>query len=593
MFRDGIILHTDITNHEETAGHMFNCHSGTTYEIITIPLHPHIFFSCGEDGTVRCFDLRIKTSCNKSKCRDDIIIEWKRAVTALAVNPSNFHQMAVGCLDSTVRLYDRRFLKTVPEDISTTEPLCSLKAPNLEEPPYRITCLRYSDDGQDLLVSYSSDHLYLFNIRSFEKRRFKKQINLKPDVHDKPVPSTSATSAWNKVKALATTRGKLRILENATSFSQARPHLQDTLMRSMTEVLSRMLNDPVTRASLSGVGDESLDPESARRLADNHVESLDSSNSTLPDTDENPSSVENEQTESDNVTEADADHTTDSAAVEQDEAVQRQPGSSSDQPSASSSVGPSRVSRDLHNHLAVLRNLRQDFIEHHGSEPSVSFKYSRQSTSKSTISLKCNKEDSKHGTAGDAENAPSTSKADEVADSISDDEICDGYMDVEEDCDDITKKTEDCTSWYEADLKMKYVGHRNARTMIKEATFWGNNYVMSGSDCGHIFIWDRHTGKLKMLMQADQHVVNCLQPHPTLPLLATSGIDHDVKLWAPILEEPNFDAKMAEELIARNAVMLEETRDTITVPAAFMIRMLTFLNQIPRSVRVRRRWQQP
>lgn len=27
-------------------------------------------------------------------------------------------------------------------------------------------------------------------------------------------------------------------------------------------------------------------------------------------------------------------------------------------------------------------------------------------------------------------------------------------------------------------------GHRNARTMIKEANFWSDNYVMSGSDCG-------------------------------------------------------------------------------------------------------------
>lgn len=34
--------------------------------------------------------------------------------------------------------------------------------------------------------------------------------------------------------------------------------------------------------------------------------------------------------------------------------------------------------------------------------------------------------------------------------------------------------------------------------------------------------------------------------------------------------------------------MLEETRDTITVPAAFMIRMLACLNQIRRGARNRR-----
>jgi hypothetical protein len=27
-------------------------------------------------------------------------------------------------------------------------------------------------------------------------------------------------------------------------------------------------------------------------------------------------------------------------------------------------------------------------------------------------------------------------------------------------------------------------GHRNVRTMIKEANFWSDSYVMSGSDCG-------------------------------------------------------------------------------------------------------------
>jgi nuclear receptor interaction protein len=38
--------------------------------------------------------------------------------------------------------------------------------------------------------------------------------------------------------------------------------------------------------------------------------------------------------------------------------------------------------------------------------------------------------------------------------------------------------------------------------------------------------------------------------------------------------------------------MLEETRDTITVPAAFMIRMLACLNQIRRGARARSRRQE-
>lgn len=85
-------------------------------------------------------------------------------------------------------------------------------------------------------------------------------------------------------------------------------------------------------------------------------------------------------------------------------------------------------------------------------------------------------------------------------------------------------------------VKMVYKGHRNSRTMIKEANFWGANFVMSGSDCGHIFIWDRHTAEHLMLLEADNHVVNCLQPHPFDPILASSGIDYDIKIWSPLEE---------------------------------------------------------
>lgn len=32
--------------------------------------------------------------------------------------------------------------------------------------------------------------------------------------------------------------------------------------------------------------------------------------------------------------------------------------------------------------------------------------------------------------------------------------------------------------------------------------------------------------------------VNRLEPHPHIPVLATSGLDHDVKIWVPSCEEP-------------------------------------------------------
>lgn len=39
-------------------------------QIMTVPNDPYTFLSCGEDGTVRWFDLRMKTSCAKEDCKD-------------------------------------------------------------------------------------------------------------------------------------------------------------------------------------------------------------------------------------------------------------------------------------------------------------------------------------------------------------------------------------------------------------------------------------------------------------------------------------------------------------------------------------------
>ena len=49
--------------------------------------------------------------------------------------------------------------------------------------------------------------------------------------------------------------------------------------------------------------------------------------------------------------------------------------------------------------------------------------------------------------------------------------------------------------------------------------------------------------------EADRHVVNCVQPHPYEPLIASSGIDYNVKLWAPISNELTFDEVAAKTVL--------------------------------------------
>lgn len=57
-----------------------------------------------------------------------------------------------------------------------------------------------------------------------------------------------------------------------------------------------------------------------------------------------------------------------------------------------------------------------------------------------------------------------------------------------------------------------------------------DEYVASGSDDGNFFMWDKMTGKLHGIYDGDGSVVNVIESHPRLPLVACSGIDTTVKV---------------------------------------------------------------
>ncbi|MBA0614299.1 hypothetical protein Godav_014612 [Gossypium davidsonii] len=40
-------------------------------------------------------------------------------------------------------------------------------------------------------------------------------------------------------------------------------------------------------------------------------------------------------------------------------------------------------------------------------------------------------------------------------------------------------------------------------------------------------------GELVRVMEADKHVVNCIESHPHTTVLASCGIEHDIKIWTP------------------------------------------------------------
>nr|CAD7457366.1 unnamed protein product [Timema tahoe] len=454
---------------DETFYNQFNCHSGTTYEVITVPNDPHSFLSCGEDGTVRWFDLRVKDRCNKPQCKEDIMITCQRAVTALSVNPTAPYQLAIGCSDSTVRMFDRRMLGTKAsggsESTRALRPLCSFTVPQFEDRSYRITSLCFSPEGEDILVSYSSDHLYLFSVRdhsivplkasmeemSPRSERGKKLSQRSPP----PVRRLRLRGDWSDTGPNARPereggrRGGVFYLNNFYSsitkdldcsyfpslleIAQARPTLHATLMQRMTDVLSRMLNDPATRAALSGSGEDTGDRQTAGNpspeanstqtsgVSSQEVEQQEfeeiplnscSTSSSISVPQLSTLSIHSGERVED-INEG-VDSGTSSAVVIENAAVPLHDNAldlsqhrlacdggsitstnnitnSALSPSSSSSVmlspGTEMIKRNISNLQDQLSTMREGFIERHGSEPTVSLVYSDKGSTSATISL--------------------------------------------------------------------------------------------------------------------------------------------------------------------------------------------------------------
>ena len=97
---------------------------------------------------------------------------------------------------------------------------------------------------------------------------------------------------------------------------------------------------------------------------------------------------------------------------------------------------------------------------------------------------------------------------------------------------------------------------------VKGVNYYGprSEFVVSGSDCGNVFVWDRKSERVVNYFHADDGgVVNVIEAHPSLPLLAVSGLDNDAKLFAPTArQKTNLDglAKVCSNLIYVCCILL-------------------------------------
>ncbi|KAF9422720.1 hypothetical protein HW555_001714, partial [Spodoptera exigua] len=99
------------------------------------------------------------------------------------------------------------------------------------------------------------------------------------------------------------------------------------------------------------------------------------------------------------------------------------------------------------------------------------------------------------------------------------------------------------------DYSQRLLGHCNTTTDIKEANFLGPdaNYIAAGSDDGSLFIWCRKSGNIIRCLRGDDSILNCIQLHPSMFLLATSGIETVVRLWSPRPEDGKEESRIIRD----------------------------------------------
>ncbi|XP_026150636.1 DDB1- and CUL4-associated factor 6 isoform X3 [Mastacembelus armatus] len=803
---DGIIYYTHTEKSPEFNRQcQFTCHYGTAYEIMTVPNDPYTFLSCGEDGTVRWFDLRTKTSCTKEDCKDDILINCQRAATSISISPLVPYYLAVGCSDSSVRIYDRRMLGTRATGNYMgrgTTGMCVRFVPtHLSNKSCRVTSLCYSEDGQEVLVSYSSDYIYLFDPKDDQARELKgpseerreelrqppvKRLRLRGDWSDtgprarpesererdgEQSPNVSLMqrmsdmlSRWfeeaSEAQSSRGTRPQTRPrgtavrpegasstpggpagtsrssstvtapppsssspLESSAPSSSPLTSSPDSEQRSQASMTGTPTptDTPTSEPALSEYGPHRLpislvcrrlqrllrladppgqgqraarsSPSAAPERQSQRAATSSAAAEMQPSTD-SPSSVVNKQLGS--MTLDEQQGAAEAAGSPPDEAVSAPADSSTPTSSTITTVTstgrPSVAEPVLSLHYSsegtTTSTIKLDFTDEWSSSTSSSMGSGGPKTSeavalqsRASLSTDSSVLEQTHSESSDQQSLPAASteppcdascsgtlgspsaptpvegssegdsmassplerpdgtedtsggcrRAEPTAENVQEggegqSQPARGNQDSDDSDDDpilipsarfrtqgqrlnsrgsavgdrmirrsaaariqeLFRRRKERREMEESEtqnirrpsVKMVYKGHRNSRTMIKESCFWGKNFVMSGSDCGHIFIWDRHTAEHLMLLEADNHVVNCLQPHPYDPILASSGIDYDIKIWSPLEESASFNRVLANEVITRNELMLEETRNTITVPASFMLRMLASLNHI-------------
>eukprot|EP00258_Populus_trichocarpa_P033781 XP_024449800.1 WD and tetratricopeptide repeats protein 1 [Populus trichocarpa] len=168
---------------------LYQCHTRRVKTLAVEVGNPNVVWSASEDGTLRQHDFREGAACPPGgsyphECRNILLDLQSGAKRSLAdppkqtlalkscdISTSRPHLLLVGGSDAFARLYDRRMLPPLTSHRKRMNPppcanyFCPMHlSEHVRSSSLHLTHVTFSPNGDEVLLSYSGEHVYLMNV---------------------------------------------------------------------------------------------------------------------------------------------------------------------------------------------------------------------------------------------------------------------------------------------------------------------------------------------------------------------------------------------------------------------------------------------
>ncbi|KAL0736142.1 hypothetical protein Bca4012_012352 [Brassica carinata] len=562
-----------------TPSAMYQCHTRRVKKLAVEPGNPNVVWSASEDGTLRQHDFRESTTCPPAgsahqDCRSVLLDLRSGAKRALADPPKQTlslkscdisatrpHLLLVGGSDAFARLYDRRMLPPLTSCRKRMPPppcvnyFCPMHLSERGRTNLHLTHVTFSPNGEEVLLSYSGEHVYLMNVNNGagtmqytpgDVANFFSLSNIHHDVESPPQVYTTRngfhrngnTPMLQKCTELAEIAK--RSLEEGTDIFYAIEAANEVLDAHSNDIDSALRHECLcTRAALflkrkwkNDAHMAARDCQNARRIDASSFKAHYYMSEALQQLGKCKEAL-------DFATAAQQLKPSDADIVAKVESIKRDLQAAGAEKKVEPEGGTARV-------LSL-----SDILYRSEANSDSSHDMSRSEGDQSDydeeleVDIQTSMSDDEGG--GDPDSNAMRGSLNLRIHRVSDDN-----KPIENTGDNASSGTasssqNDRTSYQPEgaiDMKRRYIGHCNVGTDIKQASFLGQRgeYIGCGSDDGRWFIWEKQTGRLMKVLVGDEAVVNCIQCHPFDSVVATSGIDNTIKMWSPIASVPSIVA---------------------------------------------------